>query len=286
MADEALTLVRIESHLRCVLPLAVTVMKAGESSMASKNSASSFSSLASPSWECSTPLAKHSTRDGLTEVNLYIHTYKSCHLCMRRGSPSRLSLNCCAVWLTVRWFAPDGDAVLSHTERPSATSGCKILLHPESHEKPEVWVQHTWLRCIPFIKTTATSQHLIYSSCTVRRLGLCVLTLIIALEVMRKRVARSLTAFTLSVLSAHPRSSSSSLRERWRAAPCFPISSLQVLRSSSLPARVLSTPWVSARSSWGTGPSSPESSSNKHKTGSRKRWSNVLSGQWWHLLQK
>lgn len=93
--------------------------------------------------------------------------------------------------------------------------------------------------------------------------AVCELTLIIALEVMRNRVARSFTAFTLSALSADPRSSSSSLRERWRAAPCFPISSLQVLRSSSLLARVLSTPWVRARSSWGTGPSSPESSSHR-----------------------
>lgn len=82
------------------------------------------------------------------------------------------------------------------------------------------------------------------------RSGPCgALTLIIALEVIRKRVARSLTALTRSVPSADPRSSSSSLRERWRAAPCFPISSLQVLRSSSLLARVLSTPWVRARSS-------------------------------------
>lgn len=99
------------------------------------------------------------------------------------------------------------------------------------------------------------------------------LTLIIALEVIRKRVARSFTAFTRSLLSEQPRRSSSSLRERWRAAPCFPISSLQVLRSSSLVARVLSTPWVRARSSWGTDPSSPESSAHKdkHKAGVSKR---------------
>lgn len=45
------------SHLCCMLLLAVTVMNAGESSMASKNSASSFSSLASPSWDRSTPTA-------------------------------------------------------------------------------------------------------------------------------------------------------------------------------------------------------------------------------------
>lgn len=45
------------SHLCCMLPLAVTVMNAGESSMASKNSASSFSSLASPCWDRSTPTA-------------------------------------------------------------------------------------------------------------------------------------------------------------------------------------------------------------------------------------
>lgn len=60
------------------------------------------------------------------------------HLYMRWDSPSRLSLSCCAVWLTVRWSPPDGDAVLSHAAGPFATSGCEILLHPESHDKPEV----------------------------------------------------------------------------------------------------------------------------------------------------
>lgn len=180
---------------------------------------------------------------------------------MRWDSPSRLSLSCCAVWLTVRWSPPDGDAVLSHNAGPSATSGCEILLHPESHDKPEVWIQH-----IPLIKSDICNWPVSHLQRLHRpRLALRELTLIIALEVMRKRVARSLTAFTLSVLSEDPRSSSSSLRERWRAAPCFPISSLQVLRSSSLLARLLSTPWVRARSSWGTGPSSPESSSHKGK---------------------
>lgn len=120
--------------------------------------------------------------------------------------------------------------------------------------------------CIPLIKSDICNWPVSHLQRLHRpRLALRELTLIIALEVMRKRVARSLTAFTLSVLSEDPRSSSSSLRERWRAAPCFPISSLQVLRSSSLLARLLSTPWVRARSSWGTGPSSPESSSHKDK---------------------
>lgn len=59
------------------------------------------------------------------------------HLRMRRDSPSRLSLGCCAVWPTVRWFLPSGSAALSHTAGPSATSGCKSPLRPQSHGKPE-----------------------------------------------------------------------------------------------------------------------------------------------------
>lgn len=55
------------SHLCCMFPLAVTVMNAGESSMASKNSASSFSSLASPSWDRSAPTAASKGQtEGLT----------------------------------------------------------------------------------------------------------------------------------------------------------------------------------------------------------------------------
>lgn len=60
------------------------------------------------------------------------------YLYTRWDSPSKLSLSCCAVWLTVRWSPPDGDAVLSHTAGPFATSGCEIQLRPESHDKPEV----------------------------------------------------------------------------------------------------------------------------------------------------
>ena len=59
------------------------------------------------------------------------------------------------------------------------------------------------------------------------------LTLIIALDVMRKRVARSLTAFSFSLLSAGIRRPSSSFRERCSATPCLATSSLHVLRSSS-----------------------------------------------------
>lgn len=60
------------------------------------------------------------------------------YLYMRWDSPSRLSLGCYAVWLTVRLSPPNGDVVLSHTAGPSATSGFEILLRPKSHDKPEV----------------------------------------------------------------------------------------------------------------------------------------------------
>lgn len=59
------------------------------------------------------------------------------HLYTRRVSPSRLSLSCCAVWPTVRWSLPNGDAALSHTAGPSATSGCRSPLRPQSPGKPE-----------------------------------------------------------------------------------------------------------------------------------------------------
>lgn len=60
------------------------------------------------------------------------------NLCMRWDFPSRLSRGCCAVWLTVRWSPPGGDAALSHAAEPSATFGCESPLHPGSHDKPEV----------------------------------------------------------------------------------------------------------------------------------------------------
>lgn len=87
-----------------------------------------------------------------------------------------------------------------------------------------------------------------------------VLTLIIALEVMRKRVALSLTALIFSPPSNGTFSPSSSLRERCRAAPCLAIRSLQVLRSSSLLTSTFRVPWISLRSVCDVGSSSPESS--------------------------
>ncbi|MEQ2207272.1 hypothetical protein XENOCAPTIV_009657, partial [Xenoophorus captivus] len=86
------------------------------------------------------------------------------------------------------------------------------------------------------------------------------LTLIIALEVMRKRVARSLTALIFSPPSNGTFSPSSSLRERCRAAPCLAMRSLQVLRSSSLLTSIFRVPWISLRSDCDVGSSSPESS--------------------------
>lgn len=62
---------------------------------------------------------------------------KASHLYMMWGSPAKLSLSCCAVWLTVRWSPPDGDAALSHTAGSFATFGFEILPRPESHDKPE-----------------------------------------------------------------------------------------------------------------------------------------------------
>ncbi|KAF3850815.1 hypothetical protein F7725_012587, partial [Dissostichus mawsoni] len=79
-----------------------------------------------------------------------------------------------------------------------------------------------------------------------------------ALEVMRKRVARSLTALIFSPPSTGTFSPSSSLSERCRAAPCLAIRSLHVLRSSSLLTRIFRVPWSSLRSDWDVGSSSPE----------------------------
>lgn len=60
------------------------------------------------------------------------------------------------------------------------------------------------------------------------------LTLIMALEVILKSVARSLTCLIFSLLSAGSFRDSSSLRERCKAVPCLAIKSLHVLRSSTL----------------------------------------------------
>lgn len=83
--------------------------------------------------------------------------------------------------------------------------------------------------------------------------------MIMALEVMRKSVARSFTCLIFSVLSAGSRRVSSSLRERCRAVPCLAIRSLQVLRSSTLLDRVRSVLCSSVLSVCDTD-SSPESS--------------------------
>ena len=77
---------------------------------------------------------------------------------------------------------------------------------------------------------------------------------------MRKSVARSFTALIFSPLSAGSFRFSSSLSERCRAAPCFAIRSLQVLRSSSLLERVFNVPCSSLLSDCEAGSSSPESS--------------------------
>jgi hypothetical protein len=104
------------------------------------------------------------------------------------------------------------------------------------------------------------------------------LTLIIALDVMRKSVARSLTAFSFSPLSQGILRLSSSFRERCRAAPCFEMRSLHVLSSASLPESSLRVWWSSLLSVGEavSSSSSPESSVGK---GSGLGWSRGPSGR-------
>lgn len=92
------------------------------------------------------------------------------------------------------------------------------------------------------------------------------LTLIIAFDVMRKRVARSFTAFSFSLLSKGILRPSSSFRERCSAAPCLATSSLQLLRSSSFRERFL---MVSCSSLLSAGEAVPSSSSPES---SAERW--------------
>lgn len=94
------------------------------------------------------------------------------------------------------------------------------------------------------------------------------LTLIIAFDVMRKRVARSFTTFSLSPLSDGILRLSSSFRERWRAAPCLAMRSLHVLRSFNFSERALRVWWSSLSSAGaaGSSSSSPESSEEGNRT--------------------
>lgn len=86
------------------------------------------------------------------------------------------------------------------------------------------------------------------------------LTLIMALDVILKSVARSLTCLIFSLLSAGSFRDSSSLRERCRAVPCLAIKSLHVLRSSTLLESVRRVFWSSVLSVCETDSSSPDSS--------------------------
>lgn len=91
--------------------------------------------------------------------------------------------------------------------------------------------------------------------------------MIIALDVMRKRVARSFTAFSFSLLSEGMRRPSSSFRERCSAAPCLARRSWHVPRSSSFRERFLMVLWSSALSAGeaaSSSSSSPESSAARN----------------------
>lgn len=74
-AAQILRLVCLKTNLCCMLPV-VTVMKAGESSIASKNSASSFSSLASPSWDRSAPITGTRTGGWVSWLSLFKNNKK------------------------------------------------------------------------------------------------------------------------------------------------------------------------------------------------------------------
>lgn len=75
-------------------------------------------------------------------------------------------------------------------------------------------------------------------------------------------MARSFTAFSFSLLSHGILRPSSSLRERWSAAPCLAMRSLHVLRSSNFKERFLMVLWSSLLSAGeaDSSSSSPESS--------------------------
>lgn len=111
------------------------------------------------------------------------------------------------------------------------------------------------------------------------------LTLIIAFDVMRKRVACSFTTFSFSPHSDGILRLSSSFRERWRAAPCLAMRSLHVLRSFNFSERVLRVWWSSLLSAGaaGSSSSSPESSEETNRIAVTNqasmgyRWQNTTS---------
>lgn len=128
-----------------------------------------------------------------------------------------------------------------------------------------LWIRNT-VSCLKghIVNWCHRSTHYPWTSCHIDHALSCgllhLLTLIIALEVMRKRVARSLTALIFSPPSTGTFRPSSSLSERCKAAPCFAMRSLHVLRSSSLLTSIFKVPWSSLRPDWDVGSSSPESS--------------------------
>lgn len=67
---------------------------------------------------------------------------------------------------------------------------------------------------------------------SVRKYKIKLLTLTIALEVIRNSVARSFTSFTLT--DSEPSRFSSSVNDLWRAVQCFGMTSLHAWSSSSI----------------------------------------------------
>lgn len=181
----------------------------------------------------------------------------------------KLSPNGCAVWRAVPECPPGESSALFQSVRPSASAYCDSGPWRGSLYKP-------WKN------TRATSKHDNYK--TLIGDVLCsspTHTLIMALEVIRKSVALSVTCLNFSPMSPLPtRSPSSSdkdlcLQSRetrgvnkkrqvntpktcislvqyysdnwylWRADPCLTIRSLQVERSSTLLPSVCNVDWIS-----------------------------------------
>lgn len=111
-------------------------MKAGESSMASKNSMSSFSSLDSPSGVLPEPSVETSTSDSQITFKVFVMCDLCTYGCVCWAIPSTLFPNYCAVWLAAQWSPPDGGAVPAHTAAHAAIADCALLLGPQSPDRP------------------------------------------------------------------------------------------------------------------------------------------------------
>lgn len=128
-------------------------------------------------------------------------------------------------------------------------------IHKLHYWKTEETCQRVFWMCLPLMFCYARTDELL--QCRWRP---CVLTLIIALDVILNSVALSLIPLSLLMASVGSWITSRSLSARCNAVPCFVISSLQIPRSSSLLVRICRVACSSVRS---TSVGSSSSSSSK-----------------------